>query len=64
MSKYYDIDDIIADEEVNTGIIPGWIFLLATPPSCQSNTGMLLLLTGCLSHIPKGSKWSGNRSQF
>ena len=34
MAKYYDIDDIITDEEVETHVILCWVVLL---PNSQSN---------------------------
>ena len=34
MAKYYDIDDIITDEEVETHVILCWVVLL---PNFQSN---------------------------
>lgn len=62
MANYYDINDIITEEEVNTCVFQWWIVLLPTLLIFQSNTVMYFVLvhTGCLSRIPKGSRWSGN----
>lgn len=66
MANYYDINDIITEEEVGTHVFHCWIVLLPTLLIFQSNTVMYFALvhTGCLSRIPKGSRWSGNWSQF
>ena len=37
MANYYDIDDIITDEEVETHVILCWLVLLPTLPNSQSN---------------------------
>ncbi len=37
MAKYFDIDDIITDEEVETCVILCWIVLLPTLPNSKSN---------------------------
>ena len=60
MGNYYDIDDILAEDEVSSRlVVPRMHTFFSDLFTCVLN---VFSITACISHFPERSKWGWNRS--